>query len=86
MNNDNRIETGVIEFMYNDNKKDTYGIYLRNEDAIKYKKSLEFFADKLLNYENNMFNACMYIEITKMIEFLSQVESPSKITFIETNI
>jgi len=86
MNNDNRIETGVIEFMYKDNKKDTYGIYLRNEDAIKYKKSLEFFADKISNYENNMFNACMYIEITKMIEILSQVESPSKITFIETNI
>lgn len=86
MNNDNRIETGVIEFMYNNNKKDTYGLYIRNEDAIRYKKSLEFFADKLTQYDNNMINACLYVEIIKMIDILSQVESPNKITFIETNI
>lgn len=86
MNNDDRIETGVVEFIYNNGKNDTCGLYFRNEDAKKYKQSLELFADKLADGENNMLNASLYIEILKMIELLSQTENPKKITFIETNI
>jgi hypothetical protein len=86
MNNEDRVETGVVEFIYNNGDNDTCGLYLRNEDVIKYKKSLEFFADKLADHENNMLNASLYIEINKIIDILSKIENPKKITFIETNI
>lgn len=80
----NRIESGVVEFLYNNNTNDTPGIYIRNEDCIRYIKSLDQMMEFVQDFDNNMHNATLYVELYKFHELFSKVNNPKSITFVET--
>lgn len=85
MSNNDKIPSGIVQFMYINDEIDYPGVYMNNYDSIKTLETLKKIETWLeTNMTNTMSNCNLYIDFLKLVESFDQVHKPKILTFVET--